>query len=284
MRIPIKAVLALVAVIVVIAYLLLRPTHDEPAPATAPTSGAPTAQEETAPAASTAASEPSEVEVPGVIRKFVKSYAERSTDQDAWGDQLSPYTTPGLYASLLSSDRDLARTAGDQILEAEDQRVSVGSGGTASYTLTYQEIEGEDEGDSTHYVVTAIDYVDPPERAALPLGSNATEQLRPIVQDALTATIAQPGGMSDEDREGAIRDVFSDPHDALHIKRVASSKTSIRVGNAHELVAAEERGQLVVHATAPYAPDGQTAAKWVTVTVSLERDSSGQWQLKDATV
>lgn len=229
---------------------------------------------------------PGGVEVPAAIQEFIDSYADPDASDEEWGQALAPNVTPALYASLLSSDRELARTAGHEILDVNDGRVSVGTKTDVSYTLQYAQLEDDHEhegqAEAGHPIVTGIDFMDAPDGAALPLGSDGVDQVRAPTQEALTAVVAQPGGQSDEDREQLIRDTFTSPEKALSIPRSVDDGAAVRIGNTHELVLAAEDGQLVVHATVPYARDGESTPSWITVTIELSRDATGAWTPQDA--
>lgn len=225
--------------------------------------------------------------VPAEIRDFIAAYADPTSSDAQWGKALAPSTTPALHASLVTSDRDLARDAGGEIVGAEDGRVSVGTPTSVAYVLEYEQLEDDPEQDEApapggSWRVTAIDFMDPPRGTALPLGSDAVEQVRAPVQEALTAVVTQPGGQSDEDRAQLIRDTFTDPQDAAAIPRRVQDGAAVRIGNAHELVLAADGDQLVVYATVPYARDGESTPSWITVTVSLDRSDSGTWIPQDA--
>lgn len=229
---------------------------------------------------------PRGMEVPAEIQEFIDSYADPNASDEEWDQALAPNVTPALHASLLSSDRELARTAGHDILDVNDGRVSVGTKTDVSYTLQYAQLEDDPEREGQaevgHPIVTGIDFMDAPDDAALPLGSDGVDQVRAPAQEALTAVVAQPGGQSDEDREQLIRDTFTSPEKALSIPRSVDDGAAVRIGNAHELVLAAEGDQLVVYATVPYARDGESTPAWTTVTIELTRDATGAWTPQDA--
>jgi len=288
MRVSLKSILVVAAAVLGILALVVfspenRQQHEAPQPeAAAPsvTAGSPneTATEQTA--------SPGPAEVPEEVQEFIDSYADPDASADEWGRALAPNVTPALHASLLSSDRELARTAGHEILDVSDGRVSVGTKTDVSYTLEYAQFEDDHEHDghagASHPIVTGIDFTDAPDGAALPLGTDGVEQVRTPVQEALTAAVAQPGGQSDEDREQLIRDTFTSPEKAMSLPRSVDDGAAVRIGNAHELVLAAEDDQLVVHATVPYARDGESSPEWTTVTIELTRDDSGAWTPQDA--
>lgn len=287
MRIRWTSVLAMLAVAAaIVGFFAFRPddsppAQPDPAPTTPSQQPAPPTVDPPAPTA-----EDSHREVPESVRDFITAYAAVASDDAQWVESLRPLTTSALYGSLLTSDRSLALDAGEEVLEAEEGRVAVGAGGRVTYVLTYALLSAEMENDGApqaeRWVVTGIDFTAAPEGAALPLGSAGVEQLREPVQRALTAVVAQPGGMTDAQRQEAIRGTFSDPQDALGIPRAAGEETAIRIGNIHELVAVEEQGEFVVHATVPYAPDGEDTPEWVTVTIVLARGENGGWVPQDA--
>lgn len=288
MRVSLKSVLVVAAAVLgVLALVVFNPENrqqQEPpgaevaAPtATAGSTGEPTTEE-------TASQEVAEV--PAEVQEFIDSYADSDASDDEWGQALAPNVTPALHASLLSSDRELARTAGHEILDVSDGRVSVGTKTDVSYTLEYAQLEDDHEHDGHeeegHPIVTGIDFMVAPEGAALPLGTDGAEQVRAPVQEALTAVVAQPGGQSDEDREQLIRDTFTSPEKAASLPRSVDDGSAVRIGNAHELVLAAEGERLVVHATVPYARDGESTPTWTTVTIELTRDATGAWAPQDA--
>lgn len=285
MRIRWRSVLALLAMVAAVAaFIMLKPSEDS-APRDDAEPSAP-ADSPHPPAAPQQDASDRQEDVPEDVRAFISKYGAPSLDEVEWADSLKPYTTPALWASLLTSERELARNAGTAILEAEDGRVSVGVGSEVIYVLEYTAVDGGHEHDAEEsaerWIVTAVDFMSPPAGAALPLGTDGVEQLRIPVQSALTTVIAQPGGLTDEQRQSLIEETFSHPEEALLIPRIAGEDAAIRIGNAHELVPAEEEGQLVVYATVPYAADGSSTPEWVTVTVLLGRDTDGQWVPQDA--
>lgn len=232
------------------------------------------------------ATSPEAEEAPSEVQEFIDSYADPDASDAAWGQALAPNVTPALHASLLSSDRELAREAGQEILDVGEGRVSVGTKTDVSYTLEYAQLEDDHERDgqegASHPIITGIDFTDAHDGAALPLGTDGVEQVRAPVQEALTAVVAQPGGQSDKDREQLIRDTFTSPEEAVSIPRSVDDGAAVRIGNAHELVLAAEDDQLVVYATVPYARDGEGTPVWTTVTIELTRDGAGDWAPQDA--
>lgn len=285
MRVSLKSILVVAAAVLgVLALVVFNPenrqqqaTPQSGAAAPAVTDGPPLE-----PATEQAAS-PEAEEVPVEVQEFIDSYAEPDASDEEWGQALAPNVTPVLHASLLSSDRELARTAGHEILDISDGRVSVGTKTDVSYVLEYAQLEdGHEHEEEGHPIVTGIDFMAVPDGAALPLGTDGVEQVRAPVQEALTAVVAQPGGQSDEDREQLIRDTFTSPEEAVSFPRSVDDGAAVRIGNPHELVLAAEDGQLVVYATVPYARDGESTPAWTTVTIELIRDGTGAWTPQDA--
>lgn len=276
-------VVVIIAAIAVVVFVI-KPGQDDQAAAPAATS-APVTSSPSAAASSSTSPAPAET-LPSEVQAFVDAYASSEGDDAQWLEQLRPYVTPALFASLSSSSRDLGRGAGTQILDADDGRAAVGSSSGAAYTLAYEQLDAEEGDDATggQVVVTGLDFTDPPAGTALPMDTTGGEQFRGPVQDALRATIAQPGGWTDADRELAIRQTFTAPEAALAIPRTAPEDIPIKIGNAHELTPADEGGQLVVYATVPYAVDGTSEASWITVTVILTRTAEGSWVPQDAHV
>ncbi|HIW99894.1 MAG TPA: hypothetical protein H9871_07090 [Candidatus Nesterenkonia stercoripullorum] len=288
MRVSLKAILVLAAAVLgVFALVVFNPENRQQQEAPQPEAAAPSVEAGSPhePATEQTAS-PGPAEVPAEVQAFIDSYADPDASDDEWGQSLAPNVTPALLASLLSSDRELARTAGHEILDVSDGRVSVGTKTDVSYTLEYAQLEDDHEHDGheavAHPIVTGIDFTDAPDGAALPLGTDGVEQVRAPVQEALTAVVAQPGGQSDEDREQLIRDTFTSPEKALSLPRSVDDGAAVRIGNAHELVLAAEDDQFVVHATVPYARDGESTPTWTTVTIELTRDDTGAWTPQDA--
>lgn len=275
-------VVAIIAAIAVVVFVI-KPGQDDQDAAPAATS-APVTSSPSAATSSSTSPAPAET-LPSEVQAFVDAYASSEGDDAQWLEQLRPYVTPALFASLSSSSRDLGRGAGTQILDADDGRVAVGSSAGASYTLAYEQVdvdEDEDAATGGQTVITGIDFADPPAGAALPMDTTGGEQFRGPVQDALRVVVAQPGGWTDADREAAIRQAFTAPEAVLTIPRTAPEDIPIKIGNAHELTPANENGQLVVYATVPYAVDGTTDASWATVTVVLARSGDGKWSPLDA--
>lgn len=284
MRITARSIVPLlVACLLIVGYFFLKPSSDEP--------------NNSSPSESTASStqsgrsvedpvvEPArKVDVPEEVSDFVLAYANDAEPAE-WLASMQELVTPGLHASLAVSDRDLAQGA-TAILEADEEHAVVGIGEQRVYTVHYRQLdhghEHEGEEPSSKWIVTGIDYTDPPEGAALPLGVDGVEELRAPVQEALVALIAQPGGQTDEDREALLGEVFQDPQDASSVARVAPAGETVRIGNAHELVPAAEGGVLVVYATLPYQVEGEEAPVWITVTVELAHDDAGNWVPQDA--
>lgn len=283
MRVSLKSTLVVAAAVLSLLALVVftpetrqqqeAPQHEHAVPTVTEQSPSAAAPEQTA--------SPESAEVPAEVQEFIDSYADPDASDDEWGRSLAPNVTPALHASLLSSDRELARTAGHEILDVNDGRVSVGTKTDVSYTLQYAQLE-DDHAETGHPIVTGIDFTDAPDGAALPLGTDGVEQVRTPVQEALTAVVAQPGGQSDQDREQLIRGTFTSPEKALSIPRSVDDGAAVRIGNAHELVLAAEDDQLVVHATVPYARDGENTPTWTTVTIELTRDATGAWSPQDA--
>lgn len=275
-------VVAIIAAIAVVVFVI-KPGQDDQAAAPA-TSTAPASSQPSAVVSSSTSAAPAEA-LPSEVQAFADAYASSEGDDAQWLEQLRPYVTPALFASLSSSSRDLGRGAGTQILDADDGRVAVGSSAGASYTLAYEQVdvdEDEDAATGGQTVVTGIDFTDPPAGTALPMDTTGGEQFRGPVQDALRVVVAQPGGWTDADREAAIRQTFTAPEAVLTIPRTAPQDIPIKIGNAHELTPANEDGQLVVYATVPYAVDGTTDASWITVTVVMARAKDGTWATLDA--
>lgn len=289
MRVSLKAILVVAAAVLgILALVVFNPENRQQQETPQPEAAAPsvtTGSPHHEPATEQTDS-PGPAEVPAEVQAFIDSYADPDASDDEWGQSLAPNVTPALHASLLSSDRELARTAGHEILDVSDGRVSVGTKTDVSYTLEYAQLEDDHEHDEheavAHPIVTGIDFTDAPDGAALPLGTDDVEQVRAPVQEALTAVVAQPGGQSDEDREKLIRDTFTSPEKALSLPRSVDDGAAVRIGNAHELVLAAEDDQLVVHATVPYARDGESTPTWTTVTIELTRDDTGAWTPQDA--
>lgn len=283
MRVSLKSTLVVAAAVLSLLALVVftpetrqqqeAPQHEHAAPTVTERSPSAAAPEQTA--------SPESAEVPAEVQEFIDSYADPDASDDEWGRSLAPNVTPALHASLLSSDRELARTAGHEILDVNDGRVSVGTKTDVSYTLQYAQLE-DDHAEAGNPIVTGIDFTDAPDGAALPLGTDGVEQVRAPVQEALTAVVAQPGGQSDQDREQLIRGTFTSPEKALSIPRSVDDGAAVRIGNAHELVLAAEDDHLVVHATVPYARDGENTPTWTTVTIELTRDATGAWSPQDA--
>lgn len=288
MRVSLKTILVVVAAVLgVLALLVFNPKSQQQQATPQSEVAAPAATAgSTSEVVTEEAASPEAEEVPTEVREFIDSYADPAVSDAAWGQALAPNVAPALHASLLSSDRDLARTAGHEILDVSDGRVSVGTKTDVSYTLEYAQLEEDHEHDgqdgAAPPIVTGIDFTDAPDGAALPLGTDGVEQVRAPVQEALTAVVAQPGGQSDKDREQLIRDTFTSPEEAVSFPRSVDDGAAVRIGNAHELVLAAEGDQLVVYATVPYARDGESTPTWTTVTIELTRDDTGAWTPQDA--
>lgn len=287
MRFPVKAVAAVIVCgLVVLALFLVQPDEKEKVPASAASPSPLSQGTSQAPEASSAPAE-----APEEVLEFIAAYGSPEGSDADWSESLAPSSTPALHASIASSDRELARSAGTEVLAVDGTHVTVGTAeGHSTYTLTmaprpegheHSAEEGHEEAEG-EWLVVAIDYLDPPQVAALPLGEGAVEDLRPTLQDALTVVVAQPGGQTLETREERIRDVFTDPVEALEIPPAGPEGQSVRIGNAHEIVLAAEDEELVAYVTVPYAPDGEDTPSWVTVTISLERTDAGDWVPTDA--
>lgn len=288
MRVSMKSVLVVAAAVLGVLALVMFNSENREQQEALPTEAAtPAATAESTGEHATEEPVSSEAEeVPSEVQEFIDAYADADSSDEEWRQVLAPNVTPALHASLLSSDRELARTAGNEILDVGDGRVSVGTKTDVSYTLEYAQLEDDHEHDGQegagHPIVTGIDFTDAPDGAALPLGTDGVEQVRAPAQEALTAVVAQPGGQSGEDREQLIRDTFTSPEEAVSMPRSVDDGAAVRIGNAHELVLAAEGDQLVVYATVPYARDGESTPNWTTVTVELTRDDAGAWTPQDA--
>lgn len=283
MRLTARTVIPLlVAVVLIVGYILLKPSDAERSDSIASAPAPETHDAEPEP------EEPKGTEAPGEtpagVGDFVQAYAADGPDAQ-WLAALEEATAPGLFASLATSDRELAEGA-TTILEADETHAVVGDGQQRVYTVHYRQLDSGHEHDGEEsestVTVTGIDYIQPSVGAALPLGPDSMEQLREPVQTALTAVVAQPGGQSDKGRRELLREVFQDPQEAVAVPRVAPEGQVVRIGNAHELVPAAEGEALVVYATVPYQLEGEEAAEWVTVTVELARDDAGRWVPHDA--
>ena len=221
-----------------------------------------------------------DVDIPSEAREFLAVYGDRSLSEEAWLSALEPYTAPELLASLRGSDRDLLAAAGSTVLEANDEQIVVGKPERAGFSLRIEELETVDEGKI--FTVRAIDWIDPPPGARLPLGSDALEQLEVPAQDAVLAVLAQPGGLSDAERMERIRKSLAAPSRAMKLPRAADPSVAVRVGAMHDLALAQEGGKVAVCAVVPYADDGRQDAQWAAVTVTFTRAKDGSWKPDDA--
>ncbi|GAB4097665.1 hypothetical protein GCM10028787_31400 [Brachybacterium horti] len=218
---------------------------------------------------------------------FLAAYTSDSDDQ-AWVEALTPVATPELLASLVTSDRDFARSlAGTTVGDPQSSTVPVLSGGDTIAKIHLVQIAEDDEGaitDASPWQVDYIDFTDPPEGTALPLSSISDREISAALQPVLATVLAQPGGLTDEARTAQIADAFTDPKEAVKIPRGAGSDKRITMGNVHDVqLATDENGNLTATVTVPWQIDGDPLAQWTTLTVTLSRDDAGSWTAVDAT-
>ena len=249
------------------------------APATQPE--APSAAEDTTPAADL---------TPGIQQQaadFLTAYTS-DTDDGAWTKALTPLATPTLFASLTTSDRGVATSlAGSRVGEPQGSQVPVLNGADTIATLHLVQVPEDDEGiitEDTPWQVAYVDLTSPPEETALPLSTLTNREIATAIQPALATVLAQPGGLTDEDRAAQISEGFTDADQALTIKRAAGPDKRITMGNIHDVqLSTDEHGNLTATVVVPWQIDGDAMVQWTTLTVTLTRDDAGSWAAVDAT-
>lgn len=218
---------------------------------------------------------------------FLTAYTGEADDA-AWLDAMAPMVTAEMRASLATTNRDAARAlAGTQIGDAQDGAVPVLNGGDTIATIRLAQVADNEDGtltDATPWVVTGIDYTEPPQGVALPLSSTSAYEISVAIQPTLAAVIAQPGGLTDEARAAQITEAFTEPNEALQIPRTAGPETRINMGAVHDLqLSADANGNLIATVVIPWQVDGDPVAQWTTLTVRLTRTQDGAWAAADAT-
>lgn len=275
------------AVIVVFALGRGSAHHAQPSGAGSSTShvipvSPPTSDAVTATTASAGASSSKDV-----VTAFAAIYADATVDEQTWLQQMSPYVTPVLLASLAGSDRELAAGAGTTLIEKSDSAATIGTGETPVYSLELTPSPTGDDADPSAPPVTiaSITYLHPPARSALPLSRDGVEGLEAMAQKAAAAVLAQPGGEAAEDRAQRIREAFLDPQTALGTPPPDDQGAPIRVGTLRDLeVAVTPDMQLALTTLVPSAPDGVQQVRWTSLTIILARGVDGTWVAKDATL
>lgn len=261
---------------------------DDTTPAASPSSSAPASEAETTPAAEDTT--PTVDLTPGIQQDaadFLTAYTS-DADDEAWTKALTPLTTPELLASLATSDRGVATSlAGATVGEPQGSQVPVRNGADTIATLHLVQVPEDDEGiiaEDTPWQVAYVDLSSPPEATALPLSTLTNREIAAAIQPALATVLAQPGGLTDEDRAAQISEGFTDADQALTIKRAAGPDKRITMGNIHDVqLSTDEHGNLTATVVVPWQIDGDAMVQWTTLTVILTRDDAGTWAAVDAT-
>lgn len=257
------------------------PTPSSPPSAATPSGETTAGSEDAGPAADLA---------PGIQQDAADFLAAYSSDADeaAWTKALTPLATPEMLASLTTSDRGVAASlAGTTVGEPQGSQVPVRNGADTIATLHLVQVPENDEGaitEDTPWQVSHIDFTSPPEATALPLSSLSNREIAAAIQPAVATVLAQPGGLTDQDRAAQISAGFTDADEALDIKRAAGPDKRITMGNIHDVqLGTDQHGNLTATVVAPWQIDGETLAQWTTLTVTLTRDDAGTWAAVDAT-
>lgn len=255
---------------------------------TTPSSSAPASQPgaTSAPEATTPADDPT----PGIQQDaadFLTAYTS-GADDEAWTKALTPLTTPEFLASLATSDRGVATSlTGATVGEPQGSQIPVHNGADTIATLHLVQVPEDDEGiitEDTPWQVAYVDLTSPPEATALPLSTLTNREIAAAIQPALATVLAQPGGLTDEDRAAQISEGFTDADQALTIKRAAGPDKRITMGNIHDVqLSTDEHGNLTATVVVPWQIDGDAMVQWTTLTVTLTRDDAGTWAAVDAT-
>lgn len=290
-RVTIAAALVLlVAGIITLAVLITRPssttstTSAAPSHTLATTSSSDDATSSTSPPASSGP----QVDPQATASAFIAAIAS-TTDPAARQQALAPLTAPELLASITSSDQEALTRAldGAQPGTTKDGAIPLMRDGKQVGSLATQTAPRNDEesgaltGDPV--VVTGIDLTDAPKDVALPLGTDATTEIAKVAQPAMTALIAQPGGLTDADRAQQITDAFTHPDTALTIPRVGTEEQRVITGNIQDpQLGVDEQGQLTLTAVMAWRVDGTTDTQWASHTITLERGPRGTWVPRDA--
>lgn len=290
-RVTIAAALVLlVAGIITLAVLITRPssttstTSAAPSHTLATTSSSDDATSSTSPPASSGP----QVDPQATASAFIAAIAS-TTDPAARQQALAPLTAPELLASITSSDQEALTRAldGAQPGTTKDGAIPLMRDGKQVGSLATQTAPRDDEesgaltGDPV--VVTGIDLTDAPKDVALPLGTDATTEIAKVAQPAMTALIAQPGGLTDADRAQQITDAFTHPDTALPIPRVGTEEQRVITGNIQDpQLGVDEQGQLTLTAVMAWRVDGTTDTQWASHTITLERGPRGTWVPRDA--
>lgn len=262
---------------------------DDRSPTPAPSSGPASADADAGTRATHGAPSTNDELAPGIQQEaanFLDAYSGDSSDSD-WIKALTPLTTPEMLASLTTSDRDVAQSlAGAKVGDPQSSQVPVLNGGETVAAIHLVQIPEGDQGiitEATPWQVNYIDFTEAPEGAALPLSKTSDREIAAAIQPALASVLAQPGGLTDKDREAQITESFIDADEALKIKRNAGPDKRITMGNLHDVqLSTDEAGNLVAIAVIPWVVDGEPTAQWTTLAVTLGRGSAGNWVAVDA--
>ncbi|GAB2546297.1 hypothetical protein [Brachybacterium huguangmaarense] len=286
------ALVLLVAGIITLAVLVTRPSSTPSASAapshTLVTPSTTSSSDEATSSTSPSASSGPQVDPQATASAFIAAIAS-TTDPAARQQALAPLTAPELLASITSSDQEALTRAldGAQPGTAKDGTIPLMRDGKQVAILATQTAPRDDEesgaltGDPV--VVTGIDLTDAPKDVALPLGTDATTEIAKVAQPAMTALIAQPGGLTDADRAKQITDAFTHPETALTIPRVGTEEQRVITGNVQDpQLGVDEQGQLTLTAVMAWRVDGTTDTQWASHTITLERGPRGTWVPRDA--
>lgn len=293
-RVTIAAALVLlVAGITTLAVLITRPSSTTTTTSAAPshtlvTPTTTSSSDDATSSKSPPASSGPQVDPQAAASAFLAAIAS-TTDPAARQQALAPLTAPELLASITSSDQEALTRAldGAQPGTTKDGAIPLMRDGKQVASLATQTAPRDDEesgaltGDPV--VITGIDLADAPKGIALPLGTDSTTEIAKVAQPAMTALIAQPGGLNDADRAQQITDAYTHPDTALTIPRVGSEEQRVITGNVQDpQLGVDEQGQLTLTAVMAWRVDGTTDTQWASHTITLERGPRGTWVPRDA--
>lgn len=292
-------VLALIAAIIYAVTSHGRGSDDQPTDASQSTAAAssddsldPVADEQSTapPTEYPAETDEDDADAPATVlaaQRFLPAYTNAKGDDKAWIKGLASLTTPDMLVSVRTSDRAAAKLLAGATLETSGQDLLVVKDGktVAALELTQMPTDSDEGGDpeDAPWVISGIDFADPPKDTALPLPRNASQALGTTVQPAVTALLAQPAGLSDKDRTAQVKSAFTDPKHAVKTKRAAGTKDRVVTGNVQDAqITVHDDKSLDVTSTMPWKVDGTDKVQWATYTIQVSRAKDGSWTATDA--
>lgn len=226
-----------------------------------------------------------------VAEAFAKVWVDPNMPEKEWLSRLSRYASPALVESAKTADRKLAA-----VHSAEPTSEVSAFWGTTVVSFDpndgfiveiVHDVVGSAADGSENYEwrVVGVNYPKIPDGAFAPISFSTRFEYEQLFTDAAKALFGNEANATAKDHEARIREVFSDPVEALKFPRTGAEGESVLVAPIDAVTwSVDDKGRLTASFSVQYGPPNTDPAQrqFGAATLVVERADNGKWRLVDA--